>query len=82
MYAELEARAGAQQMEGVVLRYGFFSGPNTWYHPAADGELGTNLRSAVSTAEFGVIRMGPEAPMWGAERGCMEGQCQGRNEIQ
>jgi hypothetical protein len=50
MYAALEARAlGAQQMEGVVLRYGFFSGPNTWYHPAADGELGTNLRSAVST---------------------------------
>ena len=20
-------------MEGVVLRYGFFYGPNTWYHP-------------------------------------------------
>src|SRR5262245_48185582 len=28
-YAELEAR----EMEGVALRYGFFYGPGTWYHP-------------------------------------------------
>ena len=34
MYAELEARTlDSQTMEGVVLRYGFFYGPNTWYHP-------------------------------------------------
>jgi nucleoside-diphosphate-sugar epimerase len=34
MYAKLEARAlDSRQMEGVVLRYGFFYGPNTWYHP-------------------------------------------------
>src|SRR5262245_5596486 len=33
-YAELEARVlGAGEMEGVVLRYGFFYGPGTWYHP-------------------------------------------------
>jgi nucleoside-diphosphate-sugar epimerase len=33
MYAELEARTmSSEQMEGVVLRYGFFYGPNTWYH--------------------------------------------------
>jgi nucleoside-diphosphate-sugar epimerase len=33
-YAELEARdLSAGGMEGVVLRYGFFYGPNTWYHP-------------------------------------------------
>jgi nucleoside-diphosphate-sugar epimerase len=33
MYAELEARTlSSDQMEGVVLRYGFFYGPNTWYH--------------------------------------------------
>src|SRR5207237_1145714 len=33
-YAELEARVlGAADMEGVVLRYGFFYGPGTWYHP-------------------------------------------------
>lgn len=33
-YAELEARVlhgGA--MDGVALRYGFFYGPGTWYHP-------------------------------------------------
>jgi nucleoside-diphosphate-sugar epimerase len=34
MYSLLEARTlGSQAMEGVVLRYGFFYGPNTWYHP-------------------------------------------------
>lgn len=34
MYAMLEARTLASPpMEGVALRYGFFYGPNTWYHP-------------------------------------------------
>jgi 2-alkyl-3-oxoalkanoate reductase len=33
-YAELEARVlNAGAMEGVALRYGFFYGPGTWYHP-------------------------------------------------
>lgn len=33
-YVELEARAlSAGDMEGVALRYGFFYGPGTWYHP-------------------------------------------------
>jgi nucleoside-diphosphate-sugar epimerase len=33
-YAELEARVlNAPDMEGVALRYGFFYGPGTWYHP-------------------------------------------------
>lgn len=33
-YAELEARVlNAGEMEGVVLRYGFFYGPGTWYRP-------------------------------------------------
>jgi nucleoside-diphosphate-sugar epimerase len=33
-YAELEARLlGATDVEGVVLRYGFYYGPGTWYHP-------------------------------------------------
>jgi 2-alkyl-3-oxoalkanoate reductase len=32
MYTELETRAlSSNQMEGVVLRYGFFYGPGTWY---------------------------------------------------
>jgi len=34
MYAALEERTLKQQpMEGTVLRYGFFYGPNTWYNP-------------------------------------------------
>jgi nucleoside-diphosphate-sugar epimerase len=34
-YAELEARVlHAGDLEGVALRYGFFYGPGTWYHPA------------------------------------------------
>lgn len=33
-YAELEARVlNAEGIEGIVLRYGFFYGPGTWYHP-------------------------------------------------
>lgn len=33
-YAELEVRVlSAGDMEGVALRYGFFYGPGTWYHP-------------------------------------------------
>ncbi len=33
-YAELEARMlNSGDMEGVTLRYGFFYGPGTWYHP-------------------------------------------------
>ena len=33
-YAELEARVlNAGDVEGVALRYGFFYGPGTWYHP-------------------------------------------------
>jgi len=34
MYAALEERTlKPQPMEGVVLRYGFFYGPKTWYNP-------------------------------------------------
>ncbi len=33
-YAELEARLlAARDVEGVALRYGFYYGPGTWYHP-------------------------------------------------
>jgi 2-alkyl-3-oxoalkanoate reductase len=34
-YTELEARLfSSNAIEGVALRYGFFYGPKTWYHPA------------------------------------------------
>lgn len=43
MYAELEARLqNAGQLERVGLRYGFFYGPRTWYHP--DGAVGDQVR--------------------------------------
>jgi nucleoside-diphosphate-sugar epimerase len=42
-YAELEARVlNAGDMEGVALRYGFFYGPGTWYHP--DGASADQVR--------------------------------------
>jgi nucleoside-diphosphate-sugar epimerase len=42
-YAELEARVlNAGEMEGVALRYGFFYGPGTWYHP--DGAYADQVR--------------------------------------
>ena len=42
-YAELEARLTAfGDIEGVALRYGFFYGPGTWYHP--DGASADQVR--------------------------------------
>ena len=42
-YAELEARLTAVgDIEGVALRYGFFYGPGTWYHP--DGASADQVR--------------------------------------
>ena len=42
-YAELEARVlNAGGMEGIALRYGFFYGPGTWYHP--DGACADQVR--------------------------------------
>ena len=42
-YAELEARLlDAGDIEGVALRYGFFYGPGTWYHP--DGASADQVR--------------------------------------
>ena len=40
-YTELETRLfSSSAIEGVSLRYGFFYGPNTWYHP---GEAAANM---------------------------------------
>ena len=39
-YSELEARMfSSNAIEGISLRYGFFYGPKTWYHP---GESAAN----------------------------------------
>jgi 2-alkyl-3-oxoalkanoate reductase len=42
MYVETETRALRSKMESVVLRYGFFYGPGTWYHP--DGGMAEQVR--------------------------------------
>ena len=43
MYELLEKRVlECAAMEGLAMRYGFFYGPNTWYHP--DGAVADQLR--------------------------------------
>lgn len=42
-YTQLEERTlGAQDIDGIVLRYGFFYGPGTWFH--ADGDIAQRVR--------------------------------------
>lgn len=44
---EHDARvAGSSSLDGVVLRYGFFYGPGTWYRP--DGEIAEQARNRQS----------------------------------
>jgi len=44
MYAEIESRLlnSSGEMEGLLLRYGFFYGPNTWY--CAEGAAANQVR--------------------------------------
>ncbi len=47
MYALLEKRVlNCPSMEGVAMRYGFFYGPNTWYHK--EGAAADNVRQRLS----------------------------------
>jgi nucleoside-diphosphate-sugar epimerase len=58
-YAELESRLfRALKMEGVALRYGFFYGPNTWFHP--DGASADQVRKQ----EMPVIGRGEGVWSW------------------
>jgi len=42
-YAQIEERVlGATSLEGVALRYGFFYGPGTWFHP--EGSMADTVR--------------------------------------
>jgi 2-alkyl-3-oxoalkanoate reductase len=52
MYADLEQRVLHASPEGVVLRYGFFYGPNTWYHPEGGAAI------EVRQQQFSVIEGG------------------------
>jgi len=50
-YTELEARLfSSNAIEGVALRYGFFYGPKTWYHP---DEAAANMVMRQQTAVVG-----------------------------
>lgn len=55
-YADLEARVlSAEGIEGVALRYGFFYGPGTWYHPdGAAADQARNRELAIIGAGEGV----------------------------
>ena len=57
-YAELEARVLADGMEGVALRYGFYYGPGTWFHP--DGAYADQVRRQ----EFPIIGAGSGVWSW------------------
>src|SRR5580704_7920315 len=50
-YTELESRLfSSNAIEGVALRYGFFYGPGTWYHP---GEAAANAVMRQQSAVVG-----------------------------
>jgi nucleoside-diphosphate-sugar epimerase len=52
-YTELEARLfSSNAIEGVALRYGFFYGPKTWYHP------GGSAANMVMRRQIPVVGMG------------------------
>lgn len=53
MYASLEQRTLESSIEGVVLRYGFFYGPNTWYDPDGGGTADQVRRQQFSVIEGG-----------------------------
>ena len=57
-YAELEARVLAGGMEGIALRYGFYYGPGTWFHP--DGAYADKVRRQ----EFPIIGAGAGVWSW------------------
>lgn len=43
LYAEIEQRIlQSKSLQGVALRFGFFYGPRTWFHP--DGNVGDQVR--------------------------------------
>jgi nucleoside-diphosphate-sugar epimerase len=56
---ELENRLlAAQNMEGIVLRYGFFYGPGTWFNP--DGDVAEQVRQQ----QFPIVGNGKGVWSW------------------
>lgn len=57
--AEIERRLLANSdIEGIVLRYGFFYGPGTWFHP--DGDVASQVRQQ----QFPIIGSGDGVWSW------------------
>lgn len=53
VYAEIERRVlQSRKLEGVALRFGFFYGPGTWFHP--DGNMADQIRKS----QFPIIGTG------------------------
>ena len=58
-YTELEHRLlGSPDIEGIVLRYGFFYGPGTWFNP--DGDVARQVRGQ----QFPIIGNGEGVWSW------------------
>jgi nucleoside-diphosphate-sugar epimerase len=56
---DLEKRLlGMRSIEGVVLRYGFFYGPGTWFHP--DGDVARQVRQQ----QFPIVANGEGVWSW------------------
>ena len=55
-YAELEARVLSGGLECLALRYGFYYGPGTWFHPDgayAERSGGSNFQSSAPAPASG-----------------------------
>jgi nucleoside-diphosphate-sugar epimerase len=49
---------GTHNIEGIVLRYGFFHGPGTWFNP--DGDVARQVRQQ----QFAIVRNGEGVWSW------------------
>jgi nucleoside-diphosphate-sugar epimerase len=59
LITELERRLlGKSNLEGIALRYGFFYGPGTWFHP--DGDVAEQVRQQ----QFPIIGNGEGVASW------------------
>jgi nucleoside-diphosphate-sugar epimerase len=56
---EIEHRVlGVPNIEGIILRYGFFYGPGTWFHPAGD------VAKQVRQQQFPIVGSGAGVWSW------------------
>ena len=58
LVTELEHRLLSSDLEGIALRYGFFYGPGTWFHP--DGDVAQQVRQQ----QFPIVGNGEGVWSW------------------